>query len=261
MKNTLYRIYSGKLTSSLRVTLVSDLHDRPYRQVLDALYEIKPDIIAVTGDLTARLDCSEGETAPYDNGKAVSHRGAFELLKGAAELAPTYYSLGNHELCGHRYRLNFGRKCLEKNISLIWESGAVLLDDRFVTARDGIRIGGLTSGLTNPDLRPHTGWLQGFSAGDCFKVLLCHHPEYYKQYLIKYDIDLILSGHAHGGQIRLFGRGLFAPAQGILPEYTSGVHDDRLVISRGLANTAGLIPRLFNPRELVTVELIPKNAD
>lgn len=54
-------------------------------------------------------------------------------------------------------------------------------------------------------------------------------------------IDLVLSGHAHGGQIRLFGQGLFAPGQGILPKYTSGVHEN-MIISKGLANTAGTIP-------------------
>ena len=64
--------------------------------------------------------------------------------------------------------------------------------------------------------------------------------------------DLILSGHAHGGQIRLFGRGLFAPGQGIFPKYTSGIHGS-MIISRGLSNTGGMIPRLFNRREIVYI--------
>jgi predicted MPP superfamily phosphohydrolase len=64
----------------------------------------------------------------------------------------------------------------------------------------------------------------------------------------------VLSGHAHGGQIRIFGQGLFAPGQGILPRYTAGLHDGRLLISRGMANHT-IIPRLFNPPEMLTVEL------
>ena len=67
-------------------------------------------------------------------------------------------------------------------------------------------------------------------------------------------IDLTLSGHAHGGQIRLLGQGLFAPGQGVLPRYTSGVYEGRLIVSRGLANTT-FVPRLFNPTEMVYIHL------
>jgi len=89
-----------------------------------------------------------------------------------------------------------------------------------------------------------------------YKILLCHHPEYYERYIRGLDIDLTLSGHAHGGQIRIFGQGLFAPGQGILPQVTSGLYDGRLIVSRGLCNTAWPIPRLNNETELVMVELM-----
>ena len=71
-------------------------------------------------------------------------------------------------------------------------------------------------------------------------------------------IDLVLSGHAHGGQMRLFGHGLYAPGQGWLPEFTSGMYkgeNGSLVISRGLANTASPVPRIFNEQEIVYVEV------
>lgn len=257
MKNTFYKIFSPKLDRRLRIVLISDLHDRPSEKITERLSGLEPDLIAIPGDLTSRLDCLEGNIAPNDNGKPISHKNAFSLLDAAAKIAPTFYSLGNHELCGHKYRLNFNRVCLDENLSRIAASGAVLLKDSFVTVGN-IRIGGLTSGLTNPSLIPHTAWLEGFSASDSFKILLCHHPEYYEPYLKKHNIDVILAGHAHGGQVRLFGQGLFAPSQGLLPKYTSGVHENRMVVGRGLANTARPIPRLFNPTELVTVDLIPK---
>lgn len=255
IKTTLYRITSPKVSRRLRIALVSDLHDNSPREVIKALVDSHPDIVAVVGDLTSRLDCAEGDLPPNDTGDAARHAEAFELLRAASSIAPTYYSLGNHELCGHYYRQNVGRVCREENLALIKQSGAILLDDRFVDADNGIRVGGLTSGHTNADLVPNTEWLRDFCNTDGFKLLLCHHPEYYPNYLKSLDIDLILSGHAHGGQIRLFGRGLYAPGQGILPKYTSGVFDQRLVIGRGLANTGGRIPRLFNRRELVLIDV------
>lgn len=91
---------------------------------------------------------------------------------------------------------------------------------------------------------------------DGYKILLDHHPENFECYTRKRDINLVLSGHNHGGQIRLFGKGVYARNQGIFPHYDGGLYENRLVISRGLANTMP-IPRLFNPIEIVIVELIP----
>jgi predicted MPP superfamily phosphohydrolase len=67
-----------------------------------------------------------------------------------------------------------------------------------------------------------------------------------------------LSGHAHGGQWRIFGRGVFAPHQGLFPKYTSGLHDEKLLISRGASNNVPLIPRFFNPREVLDIHIISK---
>ena len=254
MKTTVYNLKSNRIVKNTKIALVSDLHGSSCEDVIDALKANAPDIITVTGDLTSRLDCEEGKIPPNDYGEAISHKNAFKLLKESASVAPTFYSLGNHELCGHKYRENHGRQCLDLNIQLIRESGAVLLDDAYEDLGD-FRIGGLTSGHTNPDLVPKTSWLDEFERSDKYRILLCHHPEYYPAYLKNRNIDLILSGHAHGGQFRFFGRGVFAPGQGILPKYTSGAHDGRFVISRGLCNTAKPIPRLFNPTEVVFINV------
>ena len=127
-------------------------------------------------------------------------------------------------------------------------------------------IGGLTPGVVTkqrkPDWRsdptppdPKLEWLSEFEKQDGCRILLCHHPEYYPTYLADRNIDLVFSGHAHGGQWRLFGRGLIAPGQGLFPRLTSGVHPGahgKLVISRGMGNGTW-IPRINNPCEVVII--------
>ena len=117
----------------MTVALISDLHDRPCEPVLERLTALAPDIITIPGDLTSRLDCAEGATAPNER-VTVTHKSAFKLLRGAAALAPTFYSLGNHEICVHNYKLNFNRRILRENLEEIGGTGAVLLDDRFCFA-------------------------------------------------------------------------------------------------------------------------------
>jgi predicted MPP superfamily phosphohydrolase len=100
---------------------------------------------------------------------------------------------------------------------------------------------------------PDLEFLEAFSRLSEPKVLLCHHPEYYEPYVKNLPIELTLSGHAHGGQWRFFGRGVYAPGQGLFPKYTSGIHDGRFIISRGLKRTL-IPPRIFNPTEIVIID-------
>ena len=102
-----------------------------------------------------------------------------------------------------------------------------------------------------------SAWLDIFENQDGYKVLLCHHPEYWslrEPWLSEKRIDFVLSGYAHGSQVRFFGRGLYTPGQGWFPKYTGGVYDGKRIISRGLANTAG-VPRVFNQLEIVYLEV------
>lgn len=255
MKTVIYKLTTEKLEKKLRIVLISDVHDKVDARILAHVKQLSPDIIAIPGDLTSRLDKLDGEWAETDKKYAI-HNDAFLLLKSFSSIAPTFYSFGNHELCGHYYKKNFGLSAHPENTELIKKSGACLLCDSFIRTDGDICIGGLTSGMTSPELEPQLSWLDSFERQNGFRILLCHHPEYYEKYLKNRDIDIILSGHAHGGQIRLFGRGLFAPGQGILPEYDGGFYDRKLVVGRGLANTAPF-PRFFNPREIVVLDICP----
>ena len=205
-----------------------------------------------------------------DTSPVASQANVLPFLRSCASIAPTFLSLGNHEWMVD-----------DTDIKEIKRTGVTVLDNEWV-AKDGLVIGGLTSDYvtdcrafrsTQPAEpryprqetisgiggavaasrhKPETDWLSDFAAQPGYKVVLSHHPEYWP--LLKDEnIDLILSGHAHGGQWRFFNRGVFAPGQSWWPRYTKGVYENRLVVSAGLSNTTW-VPRLFNPTEVVYIE-------
>jgi len=216
------------------LALITDTHAQFPQTLYTALGRRRLDGITIAGDLVDRpADLQQGET--------------WEFLSWCASRAPTFLALGNHERC-----------VTAKQLQAAVRSGVTVLNNG--SARLGeLLVGGLTSGYCGPKRRaggvPNLVWLEEFSKESGFKILLCHHPEYYPRYIRQTPIQLTLSGHAHGGQIRVAGRGLYAPGQGILPKYTSGLYENRLIVSRGLSNTAGVIPRLGNSRQLVLIHL------
>lgn len=252
MRVTRYNLTTKKSGISFNCAIVADLHDHPYARVLEILRAEKPDMILIPGDLTEQLD-----TAPAD----IQHPG-LSLLSECAALAPTFYSFGNHEIGGCHRNIRRAKRMKTEDkppfiLPPLWKqtiqtTGVVLLHQDY-TVWNGLVIGGLGSGLLNPGWVPDMDWLEGYTKTPGYKLLLCHHPEYFDRYLRPYDIDLIVSGHAHGGQWRFFGRGVYAPDQPLFPKYTSGVHEGRLVISRGVVNTVRPIPRFFNPCEVVMI--------
>ncbi len=240
---TEYVILTHKQIESISIALISDLHGRPYEPVLRCLDSRRPDLIAIVGDVI------EGDCEPYP----------FLFFAGCAGIAPTYFSLGNHE-----------RKITESDIQSISDTGTIVLDNSWCGYRKGIIIGGMTSPFVTEwrdthqiKLRyalPNHAWIDDFEKQDDFKILLDHHPENYPRLTMRREIDLILSGHAHGGQIRILGHGLYAPHQGFFPRYTSGVYENRLVVSRGLSNSK-LIPRFGNPKEIIIVNISSRAAE
>ena len=229
-KLTEYTFRTGKITSPLRFAVAPDIHSSPFEDVLEEF--ARSDAVLLPGDLVDRHRRNNGN--------------AERFLRTVPGIVPVLYSVGNHER-------KFRRR--EELFRLIRESDAILLDNRSV-AFGGIRIGGLSSTKGTPD----TGFLDRFEQEEGYRLLLCHHPEVWRDRVDGRDIDLTLCGHAHGGQIQILGRGLYAPGQGLFPKMTDGLYGEgKMLLSRGMTNGAKpRIPRICNPCELIILTLEPK---
>lgn len=243
---TTYTYESEKLGAELdgyRIVQISDLHNAEFgkenKKLLETIRSCSPDIIVITGDLV-------------DSNHTNVER-AVAFVEEAVKIAPVYYVTGNHE-----YWLDPSEN--EQMMQGILAAGAYDLDDEAVRIEKGDS-SFLLVGLDDQHLSDETlkNLLQ--EQKNELSIVLAHEPQYLQNYA-NAEADLVLTGHAHGGQIRLpFVGGIVAPDQGFLPEYTSGQYnsaDTEMIVSRGLGNS--IIPvRLFNYPEVVCVELRCKN--
>lgn len=234
-----------KAFEGFKIAHVSDLHNavfgRKNEKLLSLIRAAKPDIIAITGDLI------DSRHTDIDS--------ALAFVEAAAEIAPVYYVTGNHES-----RLDFD----EIEPRLIAAGARVLRNEAEDIGRGGERI--RLAGIDDPSFirtgrtaeeRAAAELEQLGDGGGTFTVLLAHRPELVEVYA-EYGAGLVLSGHAHGGQVRLpLLGGLYAPGQGLLPEYDSGLYslgETQMVVSRGLGNSVAPL-RVNNRPELVIVTL------
>lgn len=246
-----YVIASARLPEAFqgfKIAQISDLHNASFgednKRLIARIRQETPDIIAITGDL---IDSHHPDPDV-----------ALRFLKQAARIAPCYLVTGNHEAW-----LGSAFLPLEAQIR---DLGVTLLRDEAIRIeKDGASIRMI--GLDDPDfsLRGPANQrdqlksaLSALTDGDSFDLLLSHRPEYADVYADE-GIALTLSGHSHGGQIRipLIG-GLIAPGQGFFPKYDAGrflVGNTTLIVSRGIGNS--VIPlRINNPPEVVIVTLM-----
>ncbi len=218
--------------SPLRIALLTDLHNGRVDNLKELLSEAQPDMVALVGDLF--------EGPPRRETYAFSE--VHKVLELCAKTAPTFYAPGNHD------------QTLPEEIRRWLEQYHIpYLADECVQFGE-VWLGGLCSAYYRDDPTPNLGFALDFSQKEGYKILLCHHPEYYRRYLKDLGIDLFLSGHNHGGQWAFRGQGLYVPGQGLFPPHTSGVADGRLVVSRGIYNNVA-VPRIGTPTELVVVQV------
>lgn len=243
---TEYTIEYADLPDALdgfRIAQVSDFHNNDMWGVKEAVVggirERTPDIIVLTGDL---VDSNDTKIEV-----------SLELVKELCEIAPCYYVTGNHE--GWLEDDDFG-----KLIDGLSENGVAILRDETATfSKNGEEI--VIAGIDDPVLSRGIYRLSEIAGDDeRFMLLLSHRPEFYEVYKTS-GVQLVLSGHAHGGQFRLpFIGGIYAPDQGFFPEYDSGVYQDddfALVVSRGVGNSV-IAVRFNNMPEVVMIELSRK---
>jgi len=233
-----------------KIVHLSDLHGKKFgkgqKNLVKKIKDARPDLIVFTGDM---VDSGHYDAEPV-----------LELVEQISRIAPIYFVTGNHEWWSGKFDV-LGKLLEENGIRVLRNAY-----DRLSKGKDGIYIMGIDDPAADQAGQEEANIIEneikqvlnGIGETGTFSILLAHRPEMFPLYS-EHGFDLILCGHAHGGQVRLpFVGGLVAPNQGFFPKYTSGVYKSRnslMVVSRGLGNS--VIPqRLFNHPEIVVLTLV-----
>ena len=237
LQETYYTVRSEKVSSPMKIAFISDLHSSFYGKDMceleDSVDAFSPDIVVFGGDL-------------FD--KVWGEENSVTLVKKLVAKYDCYYSVGNHEI-----RTGYDPLKLVK--SEMRNAGVTVLDGQYTDIGD-IRLSGIDGWIYADQLDPCIASI----SPDKFNILIDHFPEEFPR-LSKEGFDLILSGHAHGGQIRLpliLPNGLYSPGEGLFPKYTGGEYfmdGSEMIVSRGLfRKMLDLIaPRVFNRPEVVYI--------
>lgn len=247
LKTVNYKIESDKVEQPIRIALITDLHSDWYGKnqsvLIHALEAQKPDVVLLVGDIF-------DDTKSYNNAEIA--------LRELSARYPCYYVTGNHE---------YWSKDIDNILAIVEFYQIPILSAECET----VEIHGETiniCGVDDPDVAAYANGVgildqlktvEEAADSEAYTVLLSHRPEFAEIYK-RYDFDLVLCGHAHGGQWRIPGvmNGLYAPNQGLFPEYAGGRYDFEtytMIVSRGLARESTPIPRVFNRPELVIIDL------
>lgn len=235
--------------SGFTIVQISDFHNEKFgenqQKLIQKVSECNPDMIAITGDF---IDCRHPDVEL-----------AMQFINNAVEIAPVYYVPGNHERWATE---EYEQLCQQMN-----EAGVYLMANtvEYISYGSGNIV---CMGIEDPDFYSVIGadnekeaaknYIKGldYEEND-FTLLLSHRPELFDAY-VEEKMDIVLTGHAHGGQLRLpLIGGLAAPNQGLFPEYDAGMFEEdgtHMIVSRGIGNS--IIPlRINNPPEIVVVKL------
>lgn len=241
--------------SEVRAVVISDLHDHSFgggnHELAEKIRELEPDLILMDGDML--------------NAESTDARVPLKLIGQLQDTAPVYYALGNHEL---EY-MAAGHPELEEELEA---AGAVVLDKEYTDIEINgmqIRLGGMydyafglngdNDALSAPE--DTLTFLQDFQDTDRIKVMLSHRPDsfIFGDASKVWDVDLVISGHNHGGQVVIpFLGGLFGGDQGWFPEYVHGMNEKdgiRIFETAGLGSDRQKLPRFNNPPEIAVLTI------
>lgn len=252
LETTKYTIENPDLPKSFdgyKIVHISDLHNAEFgknnKNLINVIKEEKPDAVFVTGDTI--------------DGFYTNIQIPIDLFKEILKICDVYFIVGNHEI---RSDANTYFEFLDK----LSEIGVTVLKDESIyieKSGEKFQVIGLND-ASNYKANYNDNYneqiietINNLDDKECFSVLLSHHPELFNDYA-KTNVDLVFSGHAHGGQFRLpFIGGVIAPEQGLFPKYTEGVFTEdntTMIVSRGLGNS--IVPvRINNSPEIVVVTL------
>ena len=237
--------------NNYKIAHISDFHNAEFGEknskIIDILKNQNPDIIAVTGDLV------DSNHTNIDI--------AVSFMKQAVKIAPCFYVTGNHEAWTEQYD-ELESKLIECGVNVLHDTYCDLEKNDSKIKLVGIDDPSFTKGYELTEESIIETKLKEFELEDSYIILLSHRPEYFKTY-VNSNIDLVLTGHAHGGQFRLpFIGGLVAPNQGLFPKYDSGLfteNNTNMVVSRGIGNS--IIPvRINNRPEVIIIKLQSTNS-
>lgn len=251
LKTVCYTVENPKSETPLRIAFISDLHSCLYggsdqSDLLEAVRAQNPDMVLLGGDIF------DSRRMPDD--------GAITALKALGSEYTCYYVSGNHEV--RHGKLDYYKE-------IVASCGVTVLDGFntkiAISATSGTPdIYGFDDTTAYDDIHEQLAHIkqttENFHFEESFNVLLIHRPEHFEHY-VDLGFDLVLSGHAHGGQWKFPGvqNGIYAPGQGLFPKYTGGLYEKdgtTMIVSRGLAKESSFIPRIFNRPELVIIDIV-----
>ena len=250
---THFTVRSSKISEPFRIVLVSDLHEHQFgrdnEKLAEKIREQSPDLIIIDGDMI--------------NGDSENADTAVELVRALKETAPVYYSFGNHE---YSY-MEAGHEDLTEELEA---AGAVVLNYQSIdidVKGNQIRLGGLyeygfETGMQSEEENERAiPYLEEYADTDRYLIMCAHRPESFYPWDMadQWGIDLVLSGHLHGGQVIIPGvGGLYNSLDGFFPKFDYGQYklgDSDMVITRGLGSNPKMLPRFNNPPEIAVVEV------
>ena len=252
LKIASYNLRSPKVERAIRIAFLSDLHSCNYGEnaqtLVSAIERQRPDLILLGGDIF-------DDVLPDDNTEA--------LLQQISGRYPCYYVTGNHEYWS-------GTEAFARKMRILEENHVTRLNNEAATVTvQGVQIN--ICGVNDPEaakigerfsFNEALEHVARISANRNFTLLISHRPERIDDYA-KYPFDLVLAGHAHGGQWRIphLINGVYAPNQGVFPKYAGGMYsrsDTCMIVGRGLARHSTRIPRCVTRPELVIIDIIPQ---